>query len=140
MEDDMSTQIKRFLTFLLCTAIVSNFGCTTTAQRVELSQATTYDFGTRKGNDVLVGAKIEDPQGDRPSQAAMGEFGIGKGDRETVRYVNMDYSQDKPKEKPRLCKVLFTVAATLVQLNNIARGDPTGMMATLASIEHYRSK
>lgn len=140
MEDDMSTQSKRFLTFLLCAAIVSNFGCTTTAQRVELSQAATYDFGIRKDNDVLVGAKIEDPQRDGPSQAAMGDFGIGKGDRETVRYVNMDYSQDKPKEKPRLCKVFFTVAATLVQLNNITRGDPTGVMATLASIEHYSSR
>ena len=46
----------------------------------------------------------------------------------------------RPKEQPRLCKIFYGVAATLVQLNNIARGDPTGVMATLASIEHYRSK
>ncbi|NOR36322.1 MAG: hypothetical protein GQ577_06195 [Woeseiaceae bacterium] len=136
----MSTQSKRFLTFLLCAAIVSNFGCTTTAQRVEPSQGATYDFETRKGNNVPVGAKIEDPQGDRSLQAAMGDFGIGEGDNVPVRYTDKDNPKDNPKEQPRLCKIFYGVAATLVQLNNIARGDPTGVMATLASIEHYRSK
>lgn len=106
----MSKRSKRFLAFLWCAAIVSNFGCTTT----------THGVG--------------------PSQAAMSDFGIGKGDNVLVRYANKDISQDNRKEPLKLCKVFFKVAATIVQLNNITRGDAPGMMATLATIEHYRSK
>jgi len=136
----MSKRSKRFLTFLLCTAIVSNFGCATTTHGIGPSQAAMDDFGTGKGNNVLVGAKIEDLRRVGPSQAAMDDFGIGKDDNVLVRYANKDNPQNNPKEKSSLCKVFFKVAATIVQLSNITRGDATGMRATLASIEHYRSK
>ena len=59
-EDDVNKRSKRFLTFLLYAAIVSNSACSTTTQRIG------------------------------PSQAALDNYGIGKGDYVLVRYANMD--------------------------------------------------
>ena len=106
----MSKRSKRFLTFLLYVAIVSNFGCATTAREVA------------------------------PSQAAMDDFEIGKSDDVFVRYANNDIPHNNPKGKLKLCTVFFGVASTIVQLNNITRGDAAGLSATVTSIEHYRSK
>jgi len=57
----MSTRSKRFLTFLLCAAIASNFGCTTT----------THGVG--------------------PSKAAMNDYKIGRNTATINWYVNEDH-------------------------------------------------
>jgi hypothetical protein len=138
----MSKRSKRFLTFLLCAAIVSNFGCTTTTHRIEPSQAAMGGFGIGKGSNELVGAEIvaledtdddsmfdkrtvfENPRRVGPSQAAMGDFGTGRGENVSVRYVKIGNPRidpnQRPKQRPKLCAVFYKIAATLVQANNIA--------------------
>jgi len=88
MENDMSKRSKQFLTFLLCAAIVSNFGCTTTTHRV--------------------GA----------SQAAMDNHEIGKGDYVLVRKANKDDSQIDRKRQNWRCRVARTVHASLMMYAN----------------------
>lgn len=67
----------------------------------------------------------------------MDDYGTGKFDIVLADYANKDAPRNNPKKKLRLCAVFFKVAATLVQLNNIARGDVTGMMAMIGQ---FRSK
>ena len=54
MENDMGKRSAQFLTFLLCAAIVSNFGCTTTTHGVRPSQAEMDNHAIGKGDYAMV--------------------------------------------------------------------------------------
>ena len=53
-EDDVNKQSRGFLTLLLCAAIVNSFGCTTVTHRVGSSQAALDNYGIGKGDYVLL--------------------------------------------------------------------------------------
>ncbi len=73
MEGEMTKRSKRFLTFLLCAAIIGSFGCTTTTHRVEPSQAVMDDYGTGEFDIVLVGyANKDDPRNNPKKNVAIG--------------------------------------------------------------------
>ena len=53
-EDEMNKRSRRFLTALLCTAIFSNSACSTTTQRLGPTQAAMNNYGIGKGDTVLI--------------------------------------------------------------------------------------
>ena len=100
MESDMSKRPKQFLTFLLCAAIGSGLGCTTTTHR------------------------------DAPSKTAMGKYEIGRNTDLINWYVSKDVPQIDPNEQPSICAVYATVAATIVNPAIVARHVITRRLVT----------
>jgi hypothetical protein len=103
MENDMSKRRKQFLAFLLCAAIGSGLGCTTTTHRVG------------------------------PSKVAMDKYEIGTNTDIINWYVNKDAPRIDPNEKSSLCAVYSIVAATTVNPTMVARHVITRRLATTTS-------
>jgi len=84
MEDDMSNRTKPILTFLLCAAIISSFGCASTTP------------------------KAEPPQETRPV------YSIAQDGTIEVRYVTDDVPQTPKKRPGWQCKVARILHASIV--------------------------
>lgn len=114
----MTKRSKRFLTILLCAAIVSNFGCTTTTPRADPSQVAMDGYETGIGDNVLVGAEIEELRRAEPSQAAMDDYGTGKSHSVWVRTAIRDDSRIDRKRQTRRCRVARVMHASLMMYAN----------------------
>ena len=69
MEDDMSNRRKPILTFLLCAAIISSFGCTSTTPKAGPSQATMAIHEIAQDGTVVVrNVTVDLPKVDRKRQ------------------------------------------------------------------------
>ena len=83
-EDDMNNRTKSILTFLLCAAIISSFGCASTTP------------------------KAESPQATRPV------YEIAQDGTINVRYVNQDVPQTPKMRPGWQCKVARILHASIV--------------------------
>jgi len=129
----MSKRGKQFVTFLLCAAVVSNFGCTTTTHRVKPSQAAMDNYGLEKGDMVLVHyANINDAKSSSKSEQIritdIGNNGIS-GTSEVGAAVTIDYDnifQIEYSKKENAIKRDSPVLMFLVCTPALLVGGPCG--------------